>query len=183
MAKICMPNFSPAAVSGGQSSALKPSVLMSQQKKASPATTACGTSQYSLQGSVRLPTSRQQQQLEQLLPMPDPRAAECPPAALMPCREQQGTQSRGSKAPCQMQSGCKHSSPARKDAAGVDQAKVTASRDDQHAAMLAQLELQDREVRSQKWPKLICMHERHCQPLHRVPVQAGGMCASFQMHH
>ena len=159
MAKVHMPNFSPAAVPGGQSLASKPSVLVSQQKKASLPTTACGAFQYSLQGSVRLPISRQQQQLEHLLPMPDLRAAEGPSAALMPGGEQHGTQSRGSKAPRQTQSGCKHSTPANTDAAGVDQAKVTASKDDQHAAMLAQLELQDREARSQKWPKSICMHE------------------------
>ena len=153
MAKVCMPNFSPAAVSGGQSSALKPSVLVSQQKEASPPTTACGAFQYSLQGSVRLPTSRQQQQqLEQLLLMPDLCAAEGPPAALMPGGKQQGTQSRGSKAPCQRQSSCKHTTPASTDAAGNNQADVTGSKDDQHAAMLAQLELQDREARSQTWP-------------------------------
>ncbi|CAK0784754.1 hypothetical protein CVIRNUC_007958 [Coccomyxa viridis] len=147
MAKVHMPSFSPAAVPGGQSLASKPSVLLSQQKEASPPTTACGAFQYSLQGSVRLPISRQQQQLEQLLPIPDLRAAEGPSAALMPGGEQHGTQSRGSKAPCQMQSGCKHSTPASTDAAGIDQAKVAASEDDQHAAMLAQLELQDREMK------------------------------------
>ena len=79
--------------------------------------------------------------------MIDLHAAEGPQAALMAQGERPGLHSTGSKAICQRHSGSKHGTPASTGAAGADQADMTGCGGGQHAAMLAQLELQDREVR------------------------------------